>query len=274
MFTGVEVQPMREIHARDGIPDPIAWVICNTIREELCISAEFTFDQPIHQIVPDLDETQYLCEELHKAFSHKRDAKRLEPDFVAIIRNTSGACTLEDLAHFIDANYEVVRIRPTTILGQPCSMAGAFFAIEQIAHQIDPDIQRFAPSTVIKHRIRGRRLRQFLIQIYLLTCGKGGISRRVRIINALVAALTLLSIPFVLGLMILLLFQIPIPKNPTPTWPFFFFSGVLMIGTALICLGLQALFRYAMDEIIGVFPSRSYTFRDLAQDVAKSYSDQ
>jgi hypothetical protein len=255
-----------------GVPDPIEWVIRTVLREEFGVSGDITFDQPLCSIIEFFVEVEYLCEKLHGVFSLKDGGRQLEHEFTAIVQSTNGACTLADLAQFIEDNYEVVRMKRTTILGRPCAAAGAFFAIKRLVNGIAPDCESFAPSTIVKRRFRGRRLRELLKRVFLLTCGRADLSGRVRKNDTIASVLTLMSIPPVLVVIFLITLQIPAERNPL------FFgllsSVCLMFGTSLICLGLQEFYRYALDELIGVLPSRSYTFRDLAQDIVKSSTER
>ncbi len=73
--------------------------------------------------------------------------------------------TFLDLASFIAARMEAPSFSSQVIFGRPCAAATAFKMIEEIALCIDPNMERFAPSTPIVHRLTGARLRSFWLKV-------------------------------------------------------------------------------------------------------------
>jgi hypothetical protein len=69
--------------------------------------------------------------------------------------------TFDALAQFICERLKPISLEPITILGKPCLTAGVFRGLELLAEQIDPKVRKFAPSTPIRTRLRGFRLRCF-----------------------------------------------------------------------------------------------------------------
>lgn len=257
---------MNVINLAENAPDPIEWAIRIVLTDDEFDIAELKFEQPIGEVL-DRCDADYFCELLSQAFPRLPNGKSLERDFSKALWESKGTQTFADLRRFLGENYDVVRIEPLSIFGQPCLPAGAFRAIERIVHQIDPKIERFAPSVVITSVIRGRKLRQLLVQLRLLTAGRTKIGRRAEAIAGVASVLTLLSIPMIVGMW--LAFMLQLPRRFNPQLISIVFTACTMFGTALICLRLQQLYCYALDKIVGVFPSRSYTFRDLARSIAE-----
>jgi len=69
--------------------------------------------------------------------------------------------TFRALAEFIREKLEPISFEPITMLGKPCLTAGVFRGLERLTKQIDPKVRQFAPSTPIRARLRGFRLRSF-----------------------------------------------------------------------------------------------------------------
>ncbi len=69
--------------------------------------------------------------------------------------------TFHALAEFIRERLKPISFEPLTILGKPCLTAGVFRGLERLTEQIDPKVRQFAPSTPIRARLRGSRLRCF-----------------------------------------------------------------------------------------------------------------
>ncbi len=67
--------------------------------------------------------------------------------------------TFRALAEFIREKLKPISFEPLTILGKPCLTAGVFRGLERLTEQIDPKVRPFAPSTPIRARLRGFRLR-------------------------------------------------------------------------------------------------------------------
>ncbi len=65
--------------------------------------------------------------------------------------------TFRVLADFIGEHLKPVSFEPMTLLGKPCLTAGIFRGLERLAVQVNPRVQRFAPSTPIRQRLRGVR---------------------------------------------------------------------------------------------------------------------
>lgn len=262
---------MNEIKLGESASDPIEWAIRTVLCDEFDVT-DLKFDQQIRDVVRELESADYLCELLTHVFSKLPNGKSLECEFSDALWKCNGTQTFADLHRFINENYDIVRIEPVGIFGQPCLPAGVFRALERIVHQIDPKVDRFAPSASITNILHGWKLRQLFVQVQLLTAGRTRIGRRAEAIDGVASALTLLSIPLILGFWVALLFQFPRAINPQLVGVVF--AGCIMLGTALICLGLQKLYLYSLDRIIGVFPNRSYTFRDLARTIAQPYCNE
>jgi len=69
--------------------------------------------------------------------------------------------TIEKLAAIIVLHSRRVSFEPVTILGRYCAPAGAFFGMEDVAYAQQPGLERFAPSTPIRDRLRGSELSRF-----------------------------------------------------------------------------------------------------------------
>jgi acyl carrier protein len=67
--------------------------------------------------------------------------------------------TFGRLANLIAQRAKVFAVKPAVILGSKSLAAGAFLQIEKTASEINPAIERFAPSTRIEERFYGRNLR-------------------------------------------------------------------------------------------------------------------
>jgi hypothetical protein len=76
-------------------------------------------------------------------------------------RDIGPQLTFRALVDFIRRRVEPICLEPITLLGKPCLTAGIFRALECLAGQIHPAVSAFAPSTPIRARLRGLRLRRF-----------------------------------------------------------------------------------------------------------------
>lgn len=76
-------------------------------------------------------------------------------------RDVAPRLTFAALADFIRERLEPISLEPITLLGKPCRSAGIFRALERLAGQVHPRVCRFGPSTPIRARLRGIRLRRF-----------------------------------------------------------------------------------------------------------------
>ncbi len=73
-------------------------------------------------------------------------------------REVAPTLTFGRLAEFILDRLGPVDFSPMRIFGRACATAGAFRGIESIANQVDPFVERFAPSTSVIERFTNRNL--------------------------------------------------------------------------------------------------------------------
>src|SRR5688572_21869811 len=80
--------------------------------------------------------------------------------------------TFQSLAEFIAERVDGVSMHPVSLLGRPCAAAGTFLGLEQLARQIVPNVEPFAPSTRIFDRLRGPELWQFWEKLLWISQGR------------------------------------------------------------------------------------------------------
>lgn len=73
--------------------------------------------------------------------------------------------TFGALAQFIADRTPCVPFEPALWLDRPCAVAGVFLGIEQVAREIQPNGESFAPSTPVWDRFRGRALDKFWVRL-------------------------------------------------------------------------------------------------------------
>ncbi len=262
---------MRNESVHGTAAEQIGWVVRVLLESELSIKSEFDWDQSIASVVPDVDDFEILCEELETVFPHRAGGQKLVPKFSDRVQPARESCTFKDLALFISENYIAIGVKPTTVFGQTCETAGAFYALEEIVSQVDPLGVRISPSTRVLERLHGRQLSEFVSYLHLLTCGRGTLYRRIRCNDNLVSIMTLLAIPLVIAFQFLL-GTLLLPRmigHADPIFAVAITTFMVMFGTAFVCLGFQhALTRFIYQ--FSLLPKQSYTFRELSQDVVKT----
>jgi hypothetical protein len=86
--------------------------------------------------------------------------------------NVAPRLTFRGLAAFIAARVETIPLEPVSLLGQPCLTAGIFGGLEQLVAQVHRRARHFGPSTPIRRRLRGPRLRLFCERLHWIGQGR------------------------------------------------------------------------------------------------------
>lgn len=163
--------------------------------------------------------------------------------------------TFAALVRFIAERVDVISFESITILGKPCATAGAFRGIEQLAYQINENVERFGPSTAIRERLRGYKLYQFWQRLRWISAGKLPAPRRIEITKRSLKRAVLFKIALaVFGAALSGAWKSLVPG---------IFAGFLLIIPYVIAIG------FINTRLINPLPSGIKTFGDLARELAE-----
>ncbi len=181
--------------------------------------------------------------------------------------------TFGRLADVVASRARLGIVRPVTILGSTSLSAGAFQSIERIAFSINPEIERFAPSTPILDRLSGSSLVIFWARVLTISGSHVPPLHKTRLIRFLESAYLFAVWTLVIGLVggtggaiLCAAFGV---HNPIGTTGLFTgWIGVLgAIGTGIFAVALHGFHRLirALEPREVILPHDIRTFRDLAE---------
>lgn len=160
-----------------------------------------------------------------------------------------------DSARF-DRALTPVSFTPALIAGQTCASAGAFLGIQQLAANIEPQTERFAPSSRIAGFLKGRSRNRFWRSLRVQTGGSVPplIPCSQRWWVRLAFILWFIAVPMIVGVIVE---QFGEPPAPMLTVSFLIHGATILIAALLVD-----------DSFGGFIPKRFQTFTDLAHHIA------